>query len=145
MARDRRAEKVAEWQARFARFERSGTTITQFCLDEGISTPSFFAWRRRLGRKAVGADSRSTARSDSTTRRSRTPPGGVEEVSPEPHQGQFIPVRVRDDVTGPPTTIVAELRGGMRVTISASDCEVLQQTIVALVQADAARAGGDAC
>ena len=145
MTRDRRAEKVAEWQARLARFERSGTTITQFCLDERISTPSFFAWRRRLGRQPVGADSRGTTRSDSTTRCSRTSHGGDAEVLPEPCQGQFIPVQVRGDVTGPQATIVAELRGGTRVTICVSDCEVLEQTIAALVQADAARAGGRSC
>ena len=50
MAQGMRAGKVAEWQERLARFERSGTTITQFCLDEGISTPSFFvSWCRLRG------------------------------------------------------------------------------------------------
>ena len=33
MATGSRAEKVAEWQERFARFDRSGTSIAQFCRD----------------------------------------------------------------------------------------------------------------
>ena len=46
MAIGMRAEKVAEWQERFIRFERSGASIAQFCRDEGISSPSFYVWRR---------------------------------------------------------------------------------------------------
>src|SRR5579863_2715284 len=50
-----RAEKVAEWQQRLARFQRSGMSIAQFCYDEGVSTPSFYVWRRKLRRKTVAA------------------------------------------------------------------------------------------
>lgn len=37
------------WRERLARFGRSGCSITEFCAREGISQPSFFHWRRRLG------------------------------------------------------------------------------------------------
>jgi transposase len=36
------------WQQRLLRFERSGLSVTAFCDREGVSTPSFYAWRRRL-------------------------------------------------------------------------------------------------
>jgi transposase len=36
------------WQQRLLRFERSGLSVSAFCDREGFSTPSFYAWRRRL-------------------------------------------------------------------------------------------------
>jgi transposase len=36
------------WQERLQRFCRSGLTVPAFCDREGISTASFYAWRRRL-------------------------------------------------------------------------------------------------
>jgi transposase len=38
----------ALWQQRLQRFERSGLSVSAFCDREGVSTPSFYAWRRRL-------------------------------------------------------------------------------------------------
>jgi hypothetical protein len=40
--------RLAEWEARLARWRMSGTTIRQFCLDEGVCEPSFYQWRKRL-------------------------------------------------------------------------------------------------
>jgi hypothetical protein len=141
VAQGMRAEKFAEWQERLARFERSGTTITQFCLDEGISTPSFFLWRRRLGGKpgAAGSDGVShfaggSARSDRHARQ-------------DSQRKNFVAVRVRDDVNGRGqlTTLTAELPGGTRLTIPVSDADALQRTLVALIQADADCARGRSC
>ena len=36
------------WQQRLDRFRHSGLTVPEFCDREGISTASFYAWRRRL-------------------------------------------------------------------------------------------------
>ena len=36
------------WRQRFLRFERSGLSAVAFCAKEGVSAPSFYAWRRRL-------------------------------------------------------------------------------------------------
>jgi transposase len=36
------------WQQRLLRFEHSGLSVSAFCDREGVSTPSFYAWRRRL-------------------------------------------------------------------------------------------------
>jgi transposase-like protein len=36
------------WQQRLQRFRSSGLTVAAFCDGEGISTGSFYAWRRRL-------------------------------------------------------------------------------------------------
>jgi transposase len=36
------------WQQRLDRFRKSGLTVPVFCKREGISTASFYTWRRRL-------------------------------------------------------------------------------------------------
>ena len=36
------------WRQRLQRFQRSGLTAVAFCAKEGVSPPSFYAWRRRL-------------------------------------------------------------------------------------------------
>lgn len=33
---------------RLARRRRSGKTVTEFCRQEGVSKPTFYAWRKRL-------------------------------------------------------------------------------------------------
>jgi len=39
----------ADWQALISRAERSALSIAAFCAAEGISTASFYLWRKRLG------------------------------------------------------------------------------------------------
>ncbi len=36
------------WQQRLDRFRKGGLAVAHFCEREGISTASFYAWRRRL-------------------------------------------------------------------------------------------------
>ncbi len=36
------------WRQRLLRFERSGLSALAFCAKEGVSDPSFYAWRRLL-------------------------------------------------------------------------------------------------
>jgi transposase len=43
------------WQQRLLRFQRSGLSVSAFCDREGISTPSFYVWRRRLRNAAPAA------------------------------------------------------------------------------------------
>ena len=45
-ARQRRTR--ADWQALISRAERSALSIAAFCAAEGISTASFYLWRKRL-------------------------------------------------------------------------------------------------
>src|SRR5215475_10030788 len=44
------------WRQRLQRFERSGLSAVAFCAKEGVSVPSFYAWRRRLRPPAEQAD-----------------------------------------------------------------------------------------
>jgi len=41
--------KAQQWRERFTRFENSSQTVAEFCLGEGVSQPSFYQWRKKLG------------------------------------------------------------------------------------------------
>jgi len=44
------------WERRIEKQRRSRQSIAEFCSEEGVSTASFYAWRRRL-RDSVGPQS----------------------------------------------------------------------------------------
>ena len=54
-----RAARLA-WAQRLARFPASGLSPAQFCAAEGVSLPSFYAWKRRLAADP-GAETRAAA------------------------------------------------------------------------------------
>jgi hypothetical protein len=57
-ARSRAATRAA-WEERLARFPSSGRSPAQFCVQEGVSLPCFYSWKRRLAAQALpqtGAD-----------------------------------------------------------------------------------------
>jgi len=41
--------KAAIWRDRLRRFHASATTVSRFCQAEGVSVPTFYAWRKKLG------------------------------------------------------------------------------------------------
>jgi hypothetical protein len=51
-SRSRAATRQA-WVERLARFSESGLSPPQFCTREGVSLPSFYAWKRRLATAAL--------------------------------------------------------------------------------------------
>lgn len=53
MARERGAAAERIWRKRLAQHRRSGLTVADFCEREGVSTPSFYAWKRRLAAGGV--------------------------------------------------------------------------------------------
>ena len=47
-----KAEQRRElWRQRIAQQEESGRTVSGFCREQGLSEPSFYAWRQRLRRR----------------------------------------------------------------------------------------------
>jgi hypothetical protein len=40
--------KTDQWRERIAEQQRSGMSARQFCKEQGLSEPSFYAWRKRL-------------------------------------------------------------------------------------------------
>jgi hypothetical protein len=120
MANGRRLQKEREWRQRLARFARADTSIVQFCDDEGVSTPSFFAWRRRLAESSDSA--------------------AAFDASPQ-RQGPFAPVRVTGTTyqSGP---VTVWLGGGTRLEIPLTDPHAAALVLGAILQADAERAEG---
>jgi hypothetical protein len=114
MARGGRLRKEAEWRQRLARFARAGTSVVQFCLDEGVSAPTFYTWRKRLASTAAPA-------------------------APTRH-GPFAPVRLTGTVpVGSQVTVW--LRGGTRVEIPLVDADAAGTVLEAILRADAERSG----
>jgi hypothetical protein len=99
--------KVSVWRERFARRETSELTTSQFCTAEGISQPSFYAWRRKLGL--------SSPRAQKST----------------PKKKSFQQVVV----TSAPQVLTARLPGGIELEVSTAHENSLRAVVSALVQA----------
>jgi len=117
MARSAKARKWREWQRRMVRFRKARRSVAEFCREEGISTPSFYQWRKRLA--------------EPTQPRK----GNAAELS-----HGFTPVRL---VTT--TGVAVHLPGGTQLHVPTSDPQTLRLVIDRLARADARRAGGGSC
>src|SRR5436305_11536166 len=51
--RPRDQHKERQWQRWIAQWRTSGLSVRDFCARHGLATPHFYAWRRRLQRRAV--------------------------------------------------------------------------------------------
>jgi transposase len=51
--RPRDERKEQEWRRRIAQWRASGLSVRAFCDRHGLATPSFYAWRRVLERRAA--------------------------------------------------------------------------------------------
>lgn len=54
MASKQSSEKQLYWQEMVGRQADSGLSVRQFCAAEHLSEPSFYAWRRKLGKPKGG-------------------------------------------------------------------------------------------
>jgi hypothetical protein len=125
MAHGARLQKEREWRERLARFARADTSIVQFCDDEGVATPTFYAWRRRLAGDGSGL-------------------AAALETPPLPRQGPFAPVRLTG-IAPESSPVTVWLCGGTRLQIPLADPRAAATVLAALLQADAQRAGGHSC
>jgi len=103
MARGKRRDPQREvfWRGVLGKFTSSGLSVRAFCRREGLSEPSFYAWRRVLRQRNAQTPPRQA-------RRARKP----NQAAPA-----FVPVVLRDVAAGPATNhpdarITVELRGG---------------------------------
>ena len=46
MSRSPNPQLLSVWQERFTRFASTDLTVAEFCRSEGVSTPSFYRWRK---------------------------------------------------------------------------------------------------
>ena len=97
------------WEQRIRRQRRSRLSIVQFCLQEGVSPASFYAWRRRLS----GAS------------------------SSEPDTPLFVPVDLPTPVMAAGSVRI-EVPGGVVLTLPAeASAELLTAAIHAVLAATA--------
>lgn len=47
-SKQRSAERESYWRLALEEFRTSGLSVRAFCTREGLSKPSFYAWRRKL-------------------------------------------------------------------------------------------------
>jgi transposase-like protein len=57
----RDTQKERFWRDVIRRQQRSGQSVRQYCRDQGVSEPSFYAWRREL-RRRHGQRAKTTSR-----------------------------------------------------------------------------------
>ena len=114
MATKGRADKAARWREILSRQAGSGLSIRQFCAREGVSEPSFFAWRKKLGERE---------NDDTRTRKSRR---GRDKTG---NGRLFVPLKLFDSVEA--LEVIHPLGYRIRVTGDFSP-HVLQQVIEVL-------------
>lgn len=113
-----RSETAKLWQERLRRFDRSRMTVTQFCLSEGVSQPSFYNWRKKLR---------------------ELPSDAKPKPKPSTAAVQFMPLRlatesanqvapILDEQAGPSlTSTTIELPGGVRIRVEVPTDRSLSQ------------------
>lgn len=122
-------DKAALWRDRLGRQSRSGLPVGRFCLDEGVSVPSFYAWRKKLA--LAGPTSGSTPKSMPKLARRRAAPARV-----------FQPVLV---ATARPALSI-RLPGGVELEVPAENLDLIRVVIGELTRANqTAAAGGVPC
>lgn len=99
------------WRSRMARYRRSAVTVAEFCRREGVSAPSFYAWRRRLDAAAQPTSRRQSG---------GAAPGGAKASD------LFVPVQV----VSPPVAEI-EFPNGVRVRVPATNIEAMRAAILA--------------
>ena len=108
--------KEGVWRRRLERFQQARLSVAKFCRQEGVSVPSFYQWRKRLGVAAT------------QTQRQRK--------SAEPVE--FLPVTLRA------ASVELRLPNGVRVQLPAGDDEALRVAIDAAGRLPGGK-GDDAC
>lgn len=112
MARSADAAKGREWSERLRRFERCDLTVAAFCEAEGVSTPSFYQWRRKLDSRVI-----------------EVAPAAARVTRPE-----FVPLRIATPGSaGAPVEI--HLPNGARVCLASNDPQGIAAAITAAAQA----------
>lgn len=95
-----RAATRQVWVDRIDRFQQASQTVAQFCSAEGVSSASFYQWRRKL-QIAASAPPQSSAK--------------------------FVPLKLPATPQAQPTTVMSvDFPGGVRVRFEVTDSTSLQ-------------------
>ena len=116
MARAVDGRRLATWRRRLERYAKSGLTVASFCRHEGVSVPTFYAWRKRIG---------------------------TQEAGPAPGRRPTLASPFQTVTVLPAAPVVAvRLPGGVQVDICSTTPEVVRCALAELVAADQAAQRG---
>lgn len=139
MSRGSNPAKVQQWSDRLERFENSGQTVTQFCVAEGVSQPSFYQWKKK-----IGIDNRVRGEKSKRSRKSNLA-GGPNHRSK--NESAFKPVQLRRTPSHRQCTTI-RLADGVEIELG-NDLQVVDVVVRSVINhvlsGGAARAGGTPC
>lgn len=95
------------WRNLIASFDPERSTVAEFCRRHDISAASFYAWRRRLGR-----------RTESQPERADLP--------------AFVPVQVAPHSSSADRAVTVYLPGGIRVAVPSDEQDLLLALVAQL-------------
>jgi hypothetical protein len=119
----------ADWEARLARWRTSGTTIRQFCLDEGVCEPSFDQWRKRLLRVGSTVWGHARLNGKATT--------GAAPTAPKPGTARFLPVEIVGGKLPEDTQVEILLTSGVVVRVPSGVDEARMRMVLRLLRDEA--------
>jgi transposase-like protein len=136
MARKVNSELREVWRNRIEAQGRSGLTVAEFCEREGVSSGTFYGWRRKLRAKRSRRTGKALPRQKSGTR-----PYRQEGLSGTPSQVPFVQL----PVSGPPTSpwIEVVLAEGTVVRLPQQNLAALQTVLRTLSGTTPASSGGE--
>jgi transposase-like protein len=112
--------KERYWRRVLGQWRRSGLTAREFCAEHGLSEPSFYAWRREIGRR----DQERTAGTQAT------PAVSASRRSAAAALPAFVPVRIEASAACALEVVVA---GGRLLRVRPGfDAEVLRHLLAVL-------------
>jgi len=100
--------KTVAWQRRVRRFASSGMTVIRFCEEEGISTASFYRWRKKLAAQPASAN-----------------------------DGEHAPTFQAVRVTTADASLAIRLPGGARVEVPTANLDAMRAVLGELLRHDA--------
>ena len=117
--------KIVAWRRRFRRFGTAGTTVARFCEKEGVSTASFYRWRKRLADRPAtgGADARRKNAAEDAR-----------------HSPVFQTVRIAT----PNAPIAIHLPGEVRIDVPTEDLDAVRAVLGEVLRQDALQNREDA-
>lgn len=153
MSRSSDSGKLAVWRERLERFSRSGLTVGRFCAGEGVSSASFYNWRKRLNLKG---GRRSATEGHAQLHASPTEGAARFLTRPTKGRGCFRQVGVVAGTPGAPSgaaelataglpsapllptapALCIQLPGGTRMEVGTGDLDALRVVIVEVARAD---------
>ena len=126
-----------QWRQRIQRQRKSGLSVAEFCRTEGVSSASFYTWRRKLQ-----GESRSKSKRAASRRPAARPTPAVEPAPEPPSAGAFVELPLAPPRTSPWIEMV--LPEGAVIRVPQQNLTALQTVLHALSGVRGSHSPGEA-